>query len=330
MANNFKKKMTLDDFMSNESPGLMKIFDFASNLPISLYVDTTAVKIPESCYSSSLLSKTHFLSETYLLNRKRNSLDLGLQYGVMGYSSFNARASIVQKKLSEAEDVEKKNVVISLPQYKNLKNPLGAIIRARRSIREMSDKNISLEELSTILFYGDGVTGEMQLISEEKDFFPSNSLGYDYNATLRSAPSGGGLFPIDLYLVIRNVQGLRDGIYIYMPLNHSLKVVRYLDEQATEELKTVVEWGYNIESSKINVIVFYVYNLYNNSRKYLDMALDFAMIESGQISENIHLVSTALTIASCDIGGFDKFKCEQFLGVDGLTKNIINVTILGN
>lgn len=115
-----------------------------------------------------------------------------------------------------------------------------------------------------------------------------------------------------------------------MPLNHSLKVVRYLDEQATEELKTVVEWGYNIESSKINVIVFYVYNLYNNSRKYLDMALDFAMIESGQISENIHLVSTALTIASCDIGGFDKFKCEQFLGVDGLTKNIINVTILGN
>lgn len=60
MANNFKKKMTLDDFMSNESPGLMKIFDFASNLPISLYVDTTAVKIPESCYSSSLLSKTHF------------------------------------------------------------------------------------------------------------------------------------------------------------------------------------------------------------------------------------------------------------------------------
>lgn len=78
---------------------------------------------------------------------------------------------VLCKKLSEAEDVEKKNVVISLPQYKNLKNPLGAIIRARRSIREMSDKSISLEELSTILFYGDGVTGEMQLISEEKDFF---------------------------------------------------------------------------------------------------------------------------------------------------------------
>ena len=98
MANNSKKKMTLDDFKSNEMPGLMSIFDFAGNLPISLYVDTTAVKIPEVCYTSSLLSNTHFLSETYLLNRKRNSLDLGLQYGVMGYSSFTARGSIIQKK----------------------------------------------------------------------------------------------------------------------------------------------------------------------------------------------------------------------------------------
>ncbi len=273
MASNFKKKkMTLNEFMETETPGLMSIFDFASNLPISLYVDTTAVKIPEICYSSSLLSQTHFLSETYLLNRKRNSLDLGLQYGVMGYSSFLVRGSIVQRKLAEEEELEKENSVIQLPKYKNLKNPLGATIRARRSIREMTDKSVSLEDLSTILFYGDGVSGDLQLTSEDEDIFPKSSLGEDYNGTLRTAPSGGGLFPVNLYLVIRKVKGIKDGIYVYMPLNHSLKVIKYLEEEAAEELKTVVEWGYNIDSSKINVIVFYVYNLYDNSRKYLDMA----------------------------------------------------------
>lgn len=75
-----KKKMTLEEFQENETPGLLAIYDFTSNIAISNYIDTTAVKIPEACYSSSLLAKTHFLSETYLMNRKRSSMDMGLSY----------------------------------------------------------------------------------------------------------------------------------------------------------------------------------------------------------------------------------------------------------
>lgn len=328
MAIDFKNKLTVDKFKNEEMPGLMSIFDFSSNLPISLYVDTTAVKIPETCYTSSLLSKTHFLSETYLLNRKRNSLDLGLQYGVMGYSSFSVRGSIVQRKLSEQEELERSQI-IKLPKYKNLKDSLGTVIRARRSIRDMSDKSISLDSLSTILFYGDGVTGELTLASEEKDLLPVKSLGEDYDATLRSAPSGGGLFPISLYLLLRSIEGVEDGIYLYLPLNHSIKLIRSFDNQDKEDLEQVIDWGYNIDSEKINIVTFYVYNLYDNSRKYLDMALDFALIEAGQISQNIHLTCTALEISSCDIGGFEKYKCEKFIGIDGMSKNIINVTIIG-
>ena len=105
--------------------------------------------------------------------------------------------------------------------------------------------------------------------------------------------------------------------------------MKKLDGNLEDDINHVAEWGINIEQKKINVIIFYVYSLYNNSRKYSDMAYDFAMVEVGQISENIQLTCTAEGIASCDIGGFEKYKCENFLEIDGLTKNIVNVTIIG-
>lgn len=324
-----KQKMSLQEFQESEAPGLLDIFDFTSNITISNYFDTTAVKIPEACYSSSKLARNHFLSETYLLNRKRNSLDLGLSYGVMGYSSFSVRGSIVQRKLAEQEELEHKDLTIKLPKYRNIKMSLGTAIRARRSIRQMTDASMTIEDLSTILYYADGVTGELTLASEEKDLLPLKTLGDNYNATLRAAPSGGGLFPITLYMVLRNVEGIEDGVYYYLPVEHAIRLVKSLDGEMKNELNTVAEWGTNIEQNNINIIMFYVYNLYNNSRKYLDMAYDFAMVEVGQISENVQLTCTAEGIACCDIGGFEKYKCENFIEVDGLTKNIVNVTIIG-
>ena len=324
-----KQKMSLQEFRESEAPGLLDIFDFTSNITISNYFDTTAVKVPEACYSSSKLAKNHFLSETYLLNRKRNSLDLGLSYGVMGYSSFSVRGSIVQRKLAEQEEVERTDVTFKLPKYRTVKMPLGTVIRARRSRREMTEASMTIEDLSTILYYADGITGELTLASEEKDLLPLKTLGDNYNATLRAAPSGGGLFPITLYMVLRNIKGVEDGVYYYLPVEHAIRQVKPLDSDMEDELHTVAEWGTNIEQKNINIIFFYVYNLYNNSRKYLDMAYDFAMVEVGQISENIHLTCTSEGIASCDIGGFEKYKCENFIEVDGLTKNIVNVTIIG-
>ena len=55
----------------------------------------------------------------------------------------------------------------------------------------------------------------------------------------------------------------------------------------------------------------------------------FAAIEAGEISENVHLISTAMNLASTDIGGFDKVLMEQELGIDGLTKHIIHLTLIG-
>src|SRR5205807_2200240 len=133
-------------------------------------------------------------------------------------------------------------------------------------------KTMPLQELSTILFYGNGITGDLALVSEEDDPWPKYSLGAPEVARTRAASSGGGLNPISLFLVLQHVEKLQDGIYTYLPYNHSLKKVIAFDEQKRKEhLDLGRSWGTNIEPANVNVAIYYVYSVYENSRKYGDM-----------------------------------------------------------
>jgi SagB-type dehydrogenase family enzyme len=56
----------------------------------------------------------------------------------------------------------------------------------------------------------------------------------------------------------------------------------------------------------------------------------FAFIEAGEISQNVHLICTALGIGPCDVGGYAKQRLEQTLGLDGLSEHVIHLTVIGN
>ncbi|MEM2002597.1 MAG: nitroreductase family protein, partial [Candidatus Methanomethylicaceae archaeon] len=77
---------------------------------------------------------------------------------------------------------------ISLPRiFRPTKQSFEDILIKRRSVRAFSGEPISLESLAKILFLSGGITGE----SHE----PSGVVWH-----LRAAPSGGGLYPVDLYV----------------------------------------------------------------------------------------------------------------------------------
>jgi SagB-type dehydrogenase family enzyme len=326
-----RTELPLQYFLENEYQSLIEIFHWVANLAGSVYTDSTAVVPPEAAYSSVLVSRTHLLSQEFLLNFKRSSLDLGLPLGISGYFSFPSRSSLALRQLSEEEDQDNPEQIIKLPPYQHVNASLGVTIRARRSLRQFSGKAMPLQELSTILFYGNGVTGDMAMISEEDDLqWPTYSLGAPELAQTRAASSGGGLNPISLYLVLQNVEQLEDGIYIYLPFYHSLKKVMAFNEQKREEHLTLgLSWGTNVEPAKANLSIYYVYSVYENSRKYGDMGLLFAVVEAGEIAAHIHLVCTATKVASSDMGGWEKVQTERFLGIDGLSKQLVHATIVG-
>ena len=326
-----RTELPLQYFLENEYQSLVEIFHWVVNLAGSVYTDTTGVVPPEAAYSSVLISRTHLLSQEFLLNYKRSSLDLGLPLGVSGYFGFPSRSSLALRQLSEEEDQDNPEQIIKLPPYQNVNASLGVTIRARRSLRHFSGKTMPLQELSTILFYGNGVTGDMAMISEEGDpQWPKYSLGAPEVAHTRAASSGGGLNPISLYLIIQNVEKLEDGIYIYLPFSHSLKkVMAFNEEKQKEHLALSRSWGPNVNPAKMNLAIYYVYSVFENSRKYGDLGLMFAVVEAGEIAANIHLVCTAMKIASSDMGGWEKVQTERFLGIDGLSKQLVHTTVIG-
>ena len=83
----------------------------------------------------------------------------------------------------------------------------------RRSIREYTDLPLTLEDVSQLLWAGQGITA-------------------DWGG--RTAPSAGALYPLEVYLVAGNVKNLSAGVYKYKPEGHEL--VKVFDGDVRKEL----------------------------------------------------------------------------------------------
>lgn len=325
-----KKKMKPETFDRQEKGIVWMMVDTAANMPVTIYSESLGVKAPEACYRSAVWAEdsTRLIGEEYLLNAKRSSLEIGMPMGVFHYtSSVGVKGALSNRQLKE-ENIADNSETVELPRYLPLKESLGAVIRSRRSIREMGKSPLTFRQLATLLYYGDGPSGKFDF-NTFNNMPPTVSLGEEYTGVVRCSPSGGGLYPVTLFFVAFNVEGLKRGIYTYLPLTHSVRLVRALDEAELEAYNRISNFGINIDNDTLGIALYYVYSLYDNSRKYGDMAMQFAYIETGEIAENVQLAAAALNLAATDIGGYEKGLTEEFLGVDGLTKHILHLTLIG-
>ena len=96
------------------------------------------------------------------------------------------------------------------PNYKSNTSIEEALLN-RRSVRDYNGEQLSLPEVSQILWSAQGIT--------------------DTAEGLRTAPSAGALYPLEIYLVAANVTDLNPGIYKYSPQNHSLKKISEGDKR---------------------------------------------------------------------------------------------------
>ncbi len=70
----------------------------------------------------------------------------------------------------------------------------------------------TLGSLSRLLYFTNGVTGILQ--------YPNGE-----SLAMRAAPTAGGLYPVELYVAVRNNSVLEDGIYNFQANDHSLVLV---------------------------------------------------------------------------------------------------------
>lgn len=312
-----KVTMTEADFLSGELPTLCDIVTFCSNLPMSLYADSTGVKSPEVVFRGLVLSRNRLVAEEYLLNWHRSPADMGVVIGTNNYGLPMAVTALANRDLEEDQ-----SSLIRLPAYQPIRAPLGSVVRSRRSVRRFSGSPLPLRDLSTILFHAAGVSGRLPLANAPE----TATLGKSDHIDLRVVASGGGLYPIDLFVMALNVEQLPAGVYRYRPKHHALAAVG--QAESLPAVRTLGQFG-EMEVEKASFLLGYVYKVFENARKYSESGLAFAFIEAGGIAAHVHLGCTALGLGSCDVGSFSSAQLERLFGADGHSRHVIHLTVVG-
>ncbi|HUV02036.1 MAG TPA: SagB/ThcOx family dehydrogenase [Desulfobacteria bacterium] len=154
-----------------------------------------------------------------------------------------------------------------------------AALAQRRSIRAYSGENLTIDEISQLLWAAQGITA------------PWGG---------RTAPSAGALYPLELYVVIGDVEGVDDGVYRYRPANHTLEKVRDGDVRA--ELADAALGQNCIRDAAIDIVFTAVYE--RTTGKYRERGVRYVQLEAGHAAQNVYLQAVALDLGTVTIGAF--------------------------
>jgi SagB-type dehydrogenase family enzyme len=149
----------------------------------------------------------------------------------------------------------------------------------RRSIRSYTGEPLTLQELAQFLWAAQGIT---------------DPRGF------RTTPSAGALYPLELYVVVGDVQDLTPGVYRYEPPEHQL--VRTMAGDARVELADAALAQGCIKEGAITIVLTAVYE--RTTRKYGDRGIRYVHMEAGHAAQNLCLQATALNLGAVTIGAF--------------------------
>ncbi|MBW1784162.1 MAG: SagB/ThcOx family dehydrogenase [Deltaproteobacteria bacterium] len=161
----------------------------------------------------------------------------------------------------------------------------------RRSIRNYSEKDVTLGELSQLLWAAQGVT---------------SPRGF------RTAPSAGALYPLEIAIVAGRVTGLAPGVYRYEPGDHEL--VKISDQDSRVAL-----WRAGLEQDAIRdaPVVLVCCAVYERTtRKYGERGIRYVHMEAGHAAQNICLQAISLGLGTVVIGAFDDKAVKQAIGLE--------------
>lgn len=136
-----------------------------------------------------------------------------------------------------------------------------------------------------------------------------HSLGAGMGNRYRTYGSGGGLYPLEAYVIAHNVDGLNDSVYHYAPDTHELERLWNLppDESITS-LMPSAPWA---AFASCIIVLTCVWE--RSRKKYSDFAYLLSLVESGGAGQNVALVAQALGIDACLVAGFSERGMEKIL-----------------
>lgn len=171
---------------------------------------------------------------------------------------------------------------------------LEKTIKQRRTVRSFEHTPITKQQFSQILWAAQGIT--------------------DNRGFKRAAPSGGALYPADVYAVVGQscVEELTAGVYHYIPSDHSVQKEADGDRRRDIAIASLGQMW--MASAPVQFVVTAEYS--RITVKYGDRGVRYALIEIGHIGQNIFLQCQSVGLAAGIVGAFNDREVVKVLGIE--------------
>ena len=182
--------------------------------------------------------------------------------------------------------------LIALPEpHLTGRQSLEAVLARRRSVRAFAPQPLTLSQLGQILWAAQGITGHR---------WPT-----------RTAPSAGGLYPLEVFVAAGQVEGLEAGIYRYQPSGHSLASIKSGDlRKALARAALGQGW---IAQVPVTVVIAGV--VARTAAKYGRRAERYMFMEAGHAAQNVYLQAQSEGLGTTAVGAFQDSEVQALLGM---------------
>ncbi len=192
--------------------------------------------------------------------------------------------------MNNEENSAEAGIIIPLPEPRYDSDfSIERSLLGRRSVREYSGESLTLDEVSQLLWAAQGIT---------------NESGH------RTAPSAGGLYPLEIYIFAGNVEELSPGIYHYLPQGHELELIAEGDKR--DELSEAALSQSWVKEGAMAIVITAIYE--RTTGKYGERGVRYVHIEAGHVAQNICLQGVAMGLGLVTVGAFHDEDIIALLG----------------
>ncbi len=178
-------------------------------------------------------------------------------------------------------------------EFPNIKQKsFSEVVKNRRSLRKYKNQNLSLEEVTYLLW-------ETSRVDAFKD-----------GVTFRTIPTAGATNSMETYVFINHVEGLDKGLYHYIQDKHQLAL---LDE--SHDLADRVNEALNGQLRDAAIVVFLTATPYRTEYKYSYMAHKMIAMEAGHAGQNLSLAAEVIDCGAVCLCAYVQAYCDQLFQI---------------
>jgi SagB-type dehydrogenase family enzyme len=140
----------------------------------------------------------------------------------------------------------------------------------------------------------------------------------------RPVPSGGALYPLEIYILALDVRGLEPSVAHYNPFRHRLELLAPLN--AGRASAALVDPAL-VDGAAALVVITAMF--WRARFKYGVRGYRFALLEAGHVVQNAVLAAAALGMPALPVGGFYDRRLDALVGADGLDEASVYALLVG-